>query len=251
MFGFAIKKIKTLFSIVYKFPYPEFRLITLSSVISINLNKKNMKTFLSFLAIACILISCGSTSTVTNFWAKDNYSFREDPGKKILVVGISPDANNGKIIEREIKNQMKKGLPYSEIVGAHEVILGDLTKENIDQYVKTSGFTHILSARLADVKKDIEYTPGKYYASVDYYSSLPVYYSNYGVYFTHALNANYREATIQEHIEYSIETNLYSVKKNGLVYSQLSSSFQGSKFHDVIVSTLENMAKGMKKAGLY
>ena len=37
---FYNEKIKTLFSIVYKFPYPEFRLITLLSVISINLNKK-------------------------------------------------------------------------------------------------------------------------------------------------------------------------------------------------------------------
>ncbi|MDH6253004.1 hypothetical protein M2347_002731 [Chryseobacterium sp. H1D6B] len=204
---------------------------------------------LPLLALGCffLFVSCG-TVTMERSLAKDSYSFKQDPAKKVLLIAITGDENNRRSVENDMKAKLIERIP--DVQTSYNVIKSGESIDKLMDFIQKNKFTHIITMRLASVQKEIELKPGAY-IKTDYYSSFPVYYRDYGVYLDKTWESVYQPETVDEHIQYTLETNVYSLKDQGLVYSALTSSFKGSGFDKTIYATLSTVRKDMKKAGLF
>ncbi|MDH6253003.1 hypothetical protein M2347_002730 [Chryseobacterium sp. H1D6B] len=194
-----------------------------------------------------MLISCGSVSMVKS-WAKEKYTFGQDPAKKVLIIALTKDETSRRSVEDEMKTKLSDQVP--EVLTSYKYVKAGESKDKLTDFIKENNFTHVITIRLASVDTEVEYTPASY-TQGDYYSSFPVYYRDYGVYLNRAWESAYQPESFEEHTEYTLETNIYSLKDKGLVYSALTSSFKGSGFDKTIYATISTIKKDMEKAGLF
>ncbi|WP_404812316.1 hypothetical protein ACIRNY_00795 [Capnocytophaga canimorsus] len=210
---------------------------------------KVKRTKFVILAVASILIltACGSVSTLKSSWLKEKYTFKNDQAQKVLIIAMAKDET----IRRKAEDNMKSMLygKGAEIETSYQFIKYGTETEKLLNFIQLGDFTHILTMRVANVDKEIEYKSGGYYGG---YYRYPTYYRTYGGYFNSYWYGSgyYEPGHYEESVEYTVETNVYSVKEKELVYSALTSSFKGSGLDQTILSTLENVAKDLKKRGL-
>jgi|GEM_PF-469018 len=193
------------------------------------------------------LTSCGSVSLVKS-WSKQNYNFKQDPAEKILLVALTKDETARRSVEDDLKSKLTTLVP--NVQSSYNFVKAGDSVDKLTNFIKDNGFTQVITIRLANVDKSIEYTPGAYYPAT-YYSSLPVYYRDYGLYLNNTWGAAYAPGSFQEYTEYTLETNVYSIKEKGLVYSALTSSFKGTGFDKTVYATLDTIKKDMEKNGIF
>ncbi len=201
------------------------------------------------LAFFCLLLvaSCGSSSVMKNSWVKEKYTFANDPAQKVLLVAIAKDEAIRNRVEDDMKAAFYGNVPAVEV--SYPFIKYGTEAEKLVKFIELENFTHIVTMRVADVNKDIEYRPGTYYAGG--YGYYPRYYGYYGSYFGRVWPSTYyAPGSYEESVEYTIETNVYSAKEKELVYSAMTSSFKGSGLNETISATLRTVAEDLQKRGL-
>lgn len=206
-----------------------------------------VKSIVLVAASALMLTACGSVSTLKSSWLKEKYTFKNDHAQKVLLVALAKDES----VRRKVEDDMKSVLVGRnvEISTSYNFVKYGTSQEELMEFIDLGNFSHIITMRVADVEKEIEYTPGRYYAS-GYQGYYPAYYGYYGSYFGRVWSTGYTGSTYQENVEYTIETNVYSVKEKEMVYSALTSTFKGSGLDQTVFATLEQVAKDLKKRGL-
>lgn len=206
-----------------------------------------LKSIITLSLGVALLWSCSSVSTLKNSWTKTDYSFKADPAKKVLLVAIAKD----EAIRNQVEDQMKASLvgKGAEISTSYRFVKYGTKPEALVEYIELGNFSHIITMRLADVEKEIEYRPGGYYAG-GYYGYYPTYYGYYGNYFGRVWSTTYVPGSYQENVEYTLETNVYSTKDKELVYSAMTSTFKGSGLDNAITATLQTIAEDLRKKGL-
>lgn len=202
------------------------------------------------LGLLCLLqiVSC-QTSTLVKSWSKDQYLLKQDPPKKIMLIALTNDQSVRKEAEEQMKSNLSKNI--SDITTSYKVMDGDENMEKLMNLIKAGQFTHIITLRLADKHQEVEYTPGIYSSAMDYYNSFPVYYRDYGTYLQKNWTTTYQPESFKEYTEYILETNVYSIKNEGLIYSAFTSSFKGTGFDKTINATLTTIRNDMKKKGFF
>lgn len=211
-----------------------------------------MKVKSIVLAVASVLMltACGSVSTLKSSWLKEKYTFKNDQAQKVLLVALAKDES----VRRKVEDDMKAALigKGASIETSYPFIKYGNETEKLLKFIELEQFTHIVTMRVANVEKDLEYRPGNYYGGAYYGGYYPSYYRTYGGYFnTYWYGGGYYEpGHYEESVEYTIETNVYSVKEKEMVYSALTSTFKGSGLDQTIFATLEQVAKDLKKRGL-
>lgn len=208
----------------------------------------NLKSYIIAIGASVLLWSCGSTSVMKNSWAKEQYNLKSDPVEKLLIVAITKDESTRNQVESQLKSLFVGKLP--KVQTSHQFVKYGEGKEKLTELIDLGGFSHILTIRLADTKKDIEYTPGQYHSSGYYYGYYPTYYGAPGIYLARTWPATYQPAKYEESVEYTWETNLYSTQEKGMVYSALTSSFKGEGLNRVAESMMKSIAKDLELKGL-
>jgi len=191
------------------------------------------------------LVSCGNVSMVSSL-AKDDYSFMQDPAEKVLLIALTGDDANRRNVENTMKSKLVKKIP--EVQTSYDIIKKGESTDKLLNFIRENNFTHIITMHLAGVQKEIKL---KSATKTDYYSSFPEYYRDYGVYLDKTWGTAYEAAAGSERIEYAVETNVYSLKDKGLVYSALTSSRGGTGFDKTLNATLSKVKNDMKKSGLF
>lgn len=141
------------------------------------MRKINIITLLGVFTL--LLASCGSTSTLKSSWVKEKYTFANDKAEKVFLVAIAKDESIRNRVEDEMRNPFYGNVPKVQ-VSYPFIKYGTDTKEMVE-LIELGNFTHIVTMRIADVKKDINYTLGTYYTGG--YGYYPSYYGYYGTYF--------------------------------------------------------------------
>jgi hypothetical protein len=194
---------------------------------------------LSFTSIILYLEACEPASKMENEWSTPVQ--KTDSTKrfqKILLVALLKDESTRKIAEdklvAEVKGRGVASYTYLRNIDTRS------TESVISDKLKQDGFDGVLIMRLAPDDKSATYAPGNfpsYYNSwYGYYSSTyprfndPGYYSTGGV--------------------YHIETTIYSLKDNELVWTGITSAVNITDKNKMIDNTILAIKQRMKSQGL-
>lgn len=201
---------------------------------------KRRPTLFAVLALALAASSCGTSSSLTQRWSDESYTGR--PGQKMMVIALTPAERNMLIWEGAFSSALQKS-GVTPIAGSRFIPHGQKVEEAaLKQTIRESGADLVAVTRLLAVDKEQEYVPG-----TSYYTPAPGYYGMYGYY--HSSYAFVRSpGYIQENTIVKLETNVYDVDTEKLVWSGVSETVNPETAQDVANSVAFMLVDDMRKS---
>ncbi|UCF47297.1 MAG: hypothetical protein JSU89_08955 [Myxococcales bacterium] len=194
------------------------------------------------LALSVLTASaCSKSQTKTTIpvvWR--NPDFTGEPFSNLFVMGVGRNADYRRLYEDNMVRALEGEGATAE---ASWVMFPDndkLEAKNVFRAVSQGNFDAVVVARLLSVDDEVEYVPGKPPTSSDEYMS--------GYNEAYAVNSDpgyYRTNT-----KYSVETALYSIRDEMLVWVVRSQTVNPDSVGEVIQSVSSTIAKKMKADGL-
>jgi hypothetical protein len=185
------------------------------------------KFFLLSTLLIGLLFACVSTK-LEKSWADPSFSLMPSPYKKVLVLAPLKDAASQRIAEDKIVKQLKNSVgvqSYSYLTSTEtdpKILQAQLLKD---------GFDGIILMRLTDVDKSVTYNQGSSYGGwYGYRNYTPGYYS--------------------EDKTFLVETNMYSVKDDKLMWSGTTSSLNPASFDKSMDEIITAIKTELQKKGI-
>jgi hypothetical protein len=193
----------------------------------------------------CILIitlnnSCTSTTKITSSWREPNKEITINNLKKVLVVALLKNETS----RHKAEDQM---LRYLNGKGIASYNYSDNNFNKLDEValvnkVRGDGFDGVVMMRLIDVDKEMTYTPGSY-------NSFPNYYQNFGGYYRRGWQNYSTPGQYNTTKTFNVETNVYSLKDNKIVWSALTESVNPDGVEQMTAEIADVVYKKMLKEG--
>ena len=194
---------------------------------------KRLALFL--VACLCLPASCATTK-MTDTWRDDAY--RGTIGK-VVVIGIFKEPDTRKIFEDEFADRLRaRGVDAT----ASRKIVTDAElpdKDVVIGKIRKFGADTVLVTRVMDMETVKNYVPGQAYA-------IPTYYSYYGAYYSYSYRPGYTET---EGFAY-LETNLYGLGDEKLIWSGRSKTKLSATRYELIQAFVKTMLDGLSEARL-
>jgi hypothetical protein len=205
--------------------------------------KMKQSLSLAALFLACMLVAgCMSTTQMTGVWSEPGYV--GDPGGKVLVLGIGATDIGTRLFEDAMAQQLAKR--KLEVVKGSTVfpVNAPVDTALLRQYVEENGISLLSVTRLLDISKEQEYVPGTT-------AYVPVAtYSTFGGYYSHSYAVVHEPGYIRESMTATIESNAYSTKSNGLVWSGRSKTVDPASLDDAVWDIAGALVGNMAKKGV-
>ena len=180
------------------------------------------------LSLIGLMFACGPSTKLEKSWADPSFSLKPSPYKKVLVVAPLKDAASQRIAEDKIVKQIKAGtgIPsYSYLKST------DTDEKLLQAQLVKDGFDGIIVMHLTDVEKSVTYNPGTSYGGwYGYRSYTPGYYS--------------------EDKTFLVETNMYSVKDDKLMWSGTTASLNPRSFDKSMDEIIYTIKTELQKKGI-
>ena len=190
---------------------------------------------LFLVACLCLPASCATTK-MTDTWRDDAY--RGTIGK-VVVIGIFKEPDTRKIFEDEFADRLRaRGVDAT----ASRKIVSDAElpdKDVVIGKIRKFGADTVLVTRVMDMETVKNYVPGQAYA-------IPTYYSYYGAYYSYSYRPGYTET---EGFAY-LETNLYGIGDEKLIWSGRSKTKFSATRYELIQAYVKTMIDGLSEAKL-
>jgi len=190
------------------------------------------------LVLTTFLLAGCSQTKVTSVWVDQEY--QGDGIDNVFVVGISKDGGMRRIFEDEFVSLFKqrgvKATSSYRMVPDEEL----RNEKKLDMKVRESGSDTILMTRLIDIRKDTQYIPPDY-VSAPYYGGWHGYYNR-----SYMVSPGYT-------VEYEtavLETNLYDLKSDKLIWSARSDAPTDGKMGKHIKDFAQSIIKQLADAKL-
>src|SRR5512143_2304823 len=175
---------------------------------------------LIFTLFTCI--SC-ATTTLTAVWKGESY---KGSVRKMAVIGVSKKPVIRNLFEDECVRELRaRG---TDAVASYTFLPFDqlANKEAVHSKIRELGADAVLMARLVDTKSVQTYIPGQVYVVPSYYYGWGGYYGNVFATPGH---------TVQDEYAY-LETNVYDVKTEQLIWSARSETWMADSDQETIKS---------------
>jgi len=191
--------------------------------------KRNIKLITIITLTLFSFYGCVTTQIVSD-WRDPSVTIKEGDFKKVLVLALVENEGSRRIIEDKLVSLLKTQAVASYSYLTKEDLAGtlDAAKEKI----KKDGFDGIITMRLAKIEKDVNYVPGTYPSH--FYSPW-----SYGGY---AASMYYDPGYYQVDDVYNVETNLYTLNPEKLIWSGVTSTINPEK----IDKAVDEIAKVVK-----
>jgi hypothetical protein len=198
-----------------------------------------MKKLLIILGFSS-LIACGPSTEMVKSWHEPGAVVSASGNQKILVLGLVKDESSRRIIEDNLVRRLNgKG------VASYTIITTDMVKgadeAALEQKLTQGGFTHILMTRLADIEKETSYVPG----------TTTGYYGGYGRYYGYGAGMYSTPGYYQEDKNYFVETAVYSISPNKLLWTGTTKTVNPSKMDKTINEIADVVSEKMRADGFY
>jgi len=185
------------------------------------------KLFLLSTLLIGLLFACVSTK-LEKSWADPSFSLNPNPYKKVLVVAPLKDAASQRIAEDKIVKQIQK---TTAIQSYTYLNTSDTIPKILNQKLLKDGFDGIILMHLTDVEKSMSYNQGASYGGwYGYRYYTPGYYT--------------------EDKTFLVETNMYSIKDDKLLWSGTTSTLNPSSFDQSIDEIITAIKTELQKKGI-
>ncbi|KIQ22300.1 MULTISPECIES: DUF4136 domain-containing protein [Flavobacterium] len=207
-----------------------------------------MKKYLILLA-AIILSGCGSNTSIVSSWRDPKITVAQEHFKKVLVVVLVKDEASRRTAENRIaaSNEIFK-TSYQYLNES----TSQLTKEQKLKILQDENFDGVITMRLVSTEKETNYVPGTYTGM--YYGGFDGMYTNvygygfgnwYGMYSPSFYDPGY----YQETTSYMVETNIFSLKENKLIWTGTTKSEYVTDLGQTVDAIMQAVVAEMRKDG--
>ncbi len=206
-----------------------------------SIRQKNLFPILVLL-VTFLLAGCSKTS-VTGSWKKSDYNGK--PFTSIMVVGLTGDPNNKMLWETVMADRLRTG-NVPEVTTTISSFPNDrnIEADEIVNLATEKGIQGLLVTRLVDTRKEeVYYPPSGGYG----YPGSFGYYSHFGSYYPHAYARSYRPGYTATRTKVLLETNLYDVKTQELIWSMSSDTFDPRSVNQLADSVSKKVLATLKK----
>lgn len=195
---------------------------------------------------ALIISGCATTKSVKidNSWINGDY--RGGPLKKILVVGLGPNAAGVKLWEDSFVQALSKAgyevtpaytvFPKTESTGDEAADL-----EAAKQKIRDMGFDGVILGKI----RDVESGPVREGGEIEMVAT-PAYYSWYS-YYQPQVFAVQTETRVVNVNRVRVETNIYAVKGEIMVYTAMIDSINATNNDTAIRGLVDAVISDLKK----
>jgi hypothetical protein len=208
-----------------------------------------MKKYLILLVTILVVSGCGTNTSIVNSWRDPKITVAQENFKKVLVVALVKDEASRRVTENRIaaSNEIFK-TSYQYL---NETIK-DLTKEQKLKILQDENFDGVITLRLVSTEKETEYVPGTYTGM--YYGGFDGLYTGmygygfgnwYGMYSPNFYDPGY----YQETTSYMVETNVFSLKENKLIWTGTTKSDYVTDLGQTVDAIMQTVVKEMRKDG--
>jgi len=194
---------------------------------------------LLFCTLLTFIISCNS-SRIVKTWKDPDTQVSVEKLNKVLVVAFLRDETSRRTAEDKMASLLN-----GKAVTSYSYFKDDiksLKEDDVRNQLKNDGFDGAVTMRLVDVDKDVTYTPGTF-------STYPVYYRTFGGYYLRGWSYYSTPERYQTTKTYSVETNVYSLKQDKLVWSGLTESTNPGGVDKLTADISNTVYKRMVKEG--
>lgn len=203
------------------------------------------------LFVAIILFSCSSSNTtIVNSWKDPSTSIASEQFKKVLVVALLKDDVTRRVVEtnfHEFNPIFKTSFNYLHQGNK------DITQDLLIKLLNLENFDGVVTLRLADTKVETDYVAGMntslYYAN-PYLGNYNGYGTMFGGWYGYYSPFYYDLGYYVENTYYFIETNIFSLKNNKLIWSGTTKSSDISgKIDETTRNIINEIVNQMRKDG--
>jgi hypothetical protein len=199
---------------------------------------------------ALALAACGATTFNTTWKAPDAKPLTFKKGDKVIAMVVSPDEAVRRGAEADLAAELtRRGL---EGVSSWTVIPTEVVekndKEKAKELVEASGAKGVVAMRVTGKDKEITGS-GPTYAGVPMWGA-PYYGGFWGGWYGYGWGAAYSPGYLRTDTLVYVETLVYDLNQNKLVWAGQSKTTNPSKAQSFIRELVDGAAKEMKKAGL-
>jgi len=199
---------------------------------------------------ALALAGCGATSFNTTWKAPDAQPLTFKAGDKVLAMIVSPDESIRRGAEAALAADLTRrglnGVSSWTVVPTEVVEKGD--KEKAKELVKASGAVGVVAMRVTGQDKEVSGS-GPTYAGVPMWGA-PYYGGFWGGWYGYGWGAAYSPGYLRTDTLVYVETLVYDLNQNKLVWAGQSKTTNPSKADSFIRELVDSSVKEMKKAGL-
>lgn len=192
--------------------------------------------FLAAVLLMSALLAC-STTRISSSWKDPSY---QGPPHKVMVIGMAKEPTNRRVFEDTFVTQIKaRG---TDAVASYTLLTGKLT-ENHDAIVaalKQQGADSVLITRLLRVETETSYMPG----SLD---PMPVGYRGWSYHYRSSYDFMYTPGYLMEEEYAIVETSLYDVTFDKLIWSAKSKTTIKGTDHELIRSVIQALTDQMTR----
>ncbi|MBI1316117.1 hypothetical protein GC167_04565 [bacterium] len=202
------------------------------------------RLFWSVALVASLAWACGSSAVVTGSYVSP--SRPATAPKKIFVSALVNDATTRAMVEERMANALKK--KGFEVVKSIDVVPVSIpvqqpeTREVMVGVVKKTGADAVLVMALVKEQSETRYVPGSTYPAASY-----GYYGGYYGYYGHMGGVAYSPGYYTTDNTYFIESNLYDVASEQLVWSAQSEVINPSNREKAVAEHTEALTYRMQK----
>ncbi|TPG45054.1 DUF4136 domain-containing protein [Flavobacterium pectinovorum] len=208
-----------------------------------------MKKHLILLMAIIVLSGCGSNTSIVNSWRDPKITVAQEHFKKVLVVVLVKDEASRRVAENRIaaSNPIFK-TSYQYLNES----TSQLTKEQKLKILQDENFDGVITMRLVSQDKETTYVPGTYTGM--YYGGFDGMYTGmygygfgnwYGMYSPNFYDPGY----YQETTSYMVETNIFSLKENKLIWTGTTKSDYVTDLGQTVDAIMQAVVQEMKKDG--
>lgn len=168
-----------------------------------------------FIAAAVVLLvmhtACRSTQ-IASSWKAAGKQLRIDTLRKILVVAFFTTEAGSHKAEDEMAAFLKgKGIVSYKYLNN----MSKNSEDSVRQKIRMDDFDGAITMRLTDVDRELDYHPGVL-------TTYPAYYQSFTSYYYRTQTAFLTIGHFTPTTTYSVETNIYSLKENKIIWTSLT-----------------------------
>jgi len=197
-----------------------------------------MKNLILSLLVICTICSCGPSTKIEKSWVEPGARVAPDPQNKVMVIALVKDETSRRVIEDELVKRIK-----APSVASYQFLTTEMIKaasdEALNNMITKEKFTHILLMRLADIEKETSYVPG----------TTTGYYGGYGMYYGYGAAMYSTPGYYTTDKNYFIETTIYSVSPNKLLWTGTTKTVNPSKVNKAVNEIADVVVAKMKQDG--
>jgi hypothetical protein len=200
-----------------------------------------MKASIALALAALALGACATSTTFKSTWKAPDAGVLNPEGHRVAAVYITSDESSRREAEDTLVERLNAA--GAQGVASYTLVPGSETKniDSVRERLASAGVDGAVVMRVIDTKDRVRYSPEPAFAP---------YYRHFWGYWGYGWGAAYSPTRVDTDEVVSVETQIYSIRRDELLWAGTSRTVNPSKVKDFVNEVADAATKEMRKDGL-